>query len=103
MSVKSIPVAVNIMDKEYRIGCNEGEQEGLFSAARYLDSKMREIKASGKIIGTDRIAVIAALNITHEFLEQQQTQTYTSKTMEQRLKKLQVKIDEMLDGNPSDS
>jgi cell division protein ZapA len=57
------PVTVHILDKEYRILCQDGEQDDLLASARYLDMKMREIRATGKVIGSDRIAVMAALNI----------------------------------------
>ena len=66
-------VTVQILDKEYLIGCPPEEQHNLESAARYLDGKMREIRRSGKVIGADRIAVMAALNITHELLHRQQS------------------------------
>ncbi|WP_324732338.1 cell division protein ZapA [Pseudomonas paeninsulae] len=68
---QSNTVTVHILDKEYCIACPPGEHANLESAARYLDGKMREIRSSGKVIGADRIAVMAALNITHDLLHQQ--------------------------------
>lgn len=65
-------VTVQILDKEYSIICPPEERNNLVSAARYLDGKMREIRSSGKVIGADRIAVMAALNITHEMLHRQE-------------------------------
>lgn len=62
-------VEVKILDKEYLVACPEEEQDALLQAARHLDIKMREIRSSGKVFGTERIAVMAALNITHELLE----------------------------------
>ena len=61
-------VTVHILDKEYSIICPPEERGNLISAARYLDGKMREIRSGGKVIGADRIAVMAALNITHDLL-----------------------------------
>jgi cell division protein ZapA len=61
-------ITVQILDKEYSIICPQEERTNLVSAARYLDGKMREIRSSGKVIGADRIAVMAALNITHDLL-----------------------------------
>lgn len=61
-------VDVSILDRQYRIACPDEERESLMASVDYLDKKMREIKDSGKIAGTDRIAVMAALNITHELL-----------------------------------
>ncbi|MEX0604752.1 MAG: cell division protein ZapA [Marinobacter sp.] len=63
-------VEVDILDKEYLVACPEESRESLRHAARHLDTKMREIRASGKVFGTERIAVMAALNITHDMLEQ---------------------------------
>ena len=65
-------VTVQILDKEYSIICPQEERSNLVSAARYLDGKMREIRSSGKVIGADRIAVMAALNITHDLLHKQE-------------------------------
>ena len=61
-------VEVKILDKEYLVACPQEEQEALLRSARHLDTKMREIRASGKVFGTERIAVMAALNITNEML-----------------------------------
>lgn len=68
MSTETSTLEVFILDKSYRINCPESEQESLRASAQYLDRKMREIRSSGKIIGLERIAVIAALNISHELL-----------------------------------
>ena len=59
---------VSIMGREFRVACPEGEQEELLAAVAYLDRKMREIRDSGKVIGVERIAIMAALNIAHELL-----------------------------------
>lgn len=68
MSTETSTLEVFILDKSYRINCPESEQDSLRASAQYLDRKMREIRAAGKVIGLERIAVIAALNITHELL-----------------------------------
>jgi cell division protein ZapA len=78
MAQQSTTVEVKILDKEYLVACPEEEQEALLRAARHLDSKMREIRASGKVFGTERIAVMAALNITHELLERDTMSDATS-------------------------
>ncbi len=68
MSAENSTLEVYILDKPYRISCPESEKESLRSAAQYLDRRMREIRSAGKVIGLERIAVIAGLNITHELL-----------------------------------
>ena len=69
MAQQSTTVEGKILDKEYLVACPQEEQEALLRSARHLDTKMREIRASGKVFGTERIAVMAALNITNEMLE----------------------------------
>jgi len=64
-----IPTHITIMDKEYRVTCPEDEREALERTARFLDTKMREIRHTGKVIGNDRVAVMAAINIAHELLQ----------------------------------
>lgn len=96
MSEDAIPVTVRILDKEYRVGCEPDEQEGLVESARMLDHHMREIRQTGRIIGTDRIAVMAALNIAHELLLVQQKQGRIDDSTDQRLGALQERIADAL-------
>lgn len=63
------PITVTILDKEYIVGCAEDEREALFASVEFLNNKMQEQRDSGKVIGSERIAVMAALNVTHEYLE----------------------------------
>ena len=65
---ESDSVVVYLLDKEYRVACPPGERESLLRAARYLDERMQEVKESN-VIGLERIAVMAALNLSHELLE----------------------------------
>ncbi len=60
---------VSILGREYRVGCKQSERDELLLAVQLLDRRMREIRDSGKIAGTERIAVMAALNIAHELLQ----------------------------------
>jgi cell division protein ZapA len=69
MSESNPLVKVQILGKEYPVSCDPDEQHELLLAARYLDEKTREIRDGGRIIGTERIAVMAALNIAHELLQ----------------------------------
>ncbi|HQQ64298.1 MAG TPA: cell division protein ZapA [Pseudomonadales bacterium] len=61
-------VRVRILDNDYQVACPPEEKDRLLSAARYLDDKMRAIKSSGNVIGGERVAVMAGLNIAHELL-----------------------------------
>ena len=86
-------VAVNILDREFLIGCTPEEKAGLISAASYLDAKMREIRNATRAQGVDRIAVLAALNIAHEFLQLKQRSDNDSGTLAQQLQLLRTKLD----------
>ena len=68
---QSQTITVRILDKDYHIACPASESTNLERAAEYLDKKMREIRRTGKVIGTERVAVMAALNITHELHSKQ--------------------------------
>ncbi|MCW8904522.1 cell division protein ZapA [Sedimenticola sp.] len=96
MIENSIPVIVRILDKEYRVACNQGEEDSLIAAARLVDQKMREIRSSGKVLGTDRIAVMASLNLAHELLEKQNHKNDVNGSINTRLRNMQQKIDAVL-------
>ncbi len=91
-------VAITILDKEYLIACPEDEKHDLMRSADYLDRKMREIRDGGKIIGTERIAVMAALNIAHELLSDQKAESNgkLDPAIGQRIRSLQNRIEEAL-------
>lgn len=90
------PASVTILDKEYLITCSEEERELLNDAASLLNERMQEAKTSGKIIGSERIAVLAALNIAHELLAyKKENEGYTS-NVDGVVRRLQDKIDDAL-------
>lgn len=93
MNSDRLPVTVNILDKEYRISCLPEERESLLQAAAYLDGQMREIRQSGRVIGTERVAVMAALNITNDLLIIQQRKEDGTQSISHRIKNLQEKIE----------
>ena len=61
-------VEVNLLGRSYRVACDDHEREALMQAVAYLDAKMNEIRKGGKVMGAERIAVMAALNVAHELL-----------------------------------
>jgi cell division protein ZapA len=69
MTDRQARVSVRILEKEYQVACLPEERSELLDSAEYLNSKMREIRDGGNIIGLDRIAVMAALNLAHELLK----------------------------------
>lgn len=70
---KSIPVKLHIIDKDYVIACPEEERETLMASARYLNDKVQQVREGGKVVSTERIVVISALNIIHEYLQYKQS------------------------------
>ncbi|MGH8120579.1 MAG: cell division protein ZapA [Gammaproteobacteria bacterium] len=85
-----------ILDKEYLITCSEEERDGLNRAIELVNRKMRDVKASSKVIGTERIAVMAALHIAHELLEYKHRNESYTVNMDNLVRRLQNKIDDAL-------
>jgi cell division protein ZapA len=88
---------IRLLDKEYTIACPTDQREGLLASARRLDTKMREIRTSGKIVGSERIVVMAALNIIFELLQERQPNSGTTQELGLRLRLIQDKIDSALE------
>lgn len=65
---RSVTLDVTILGREFKVACRESERTELMEAVAILDRRMREIRDAGKVSGTDRIAVMAALNIAHDLL-----------------------------------
>ena len=68
MSADTKGLQISVMGREFRVACPEDEQKSLLEAVAYLDKKMHEIRDNGKVVGLERIAIMAALNIAHELL-----------------------------------
>lgn len=93
----SIAVTVKINGKDYRISCQDHEKEELVASARLLDDKMQDVKNAGKIVGTERQAVMAALNLSHELLQYRLADKERSRALKSRLQGLQQRIEVALD------
>ncbi|MCU1717976.1 cell division protein ZapA [Pseudomonas sp. 5P_3.1_Bac2] len=99
---QSNTLTVQIMDKEYCIACPSDQRTNLESAARYLDGKMREIRSSGKVIGADRVAVMAALNIAHDLLHKQQHAEQQAGATQDQVRSLLNRVDNALSNDSDD-
>ena len=86
------PITVEILDKEYVVGCAEDEREALFATIEFLNNKMNEQRDSGKVIGNERVAVMAALNIAHEYLEYKRQKESFANDFGDRFDRIQEKI-----------
>jgi cell division protein ZapA len=93
MSGDAKPMRIHILDKEYLVACPDNEREALFASAEYLSVKMKEIRDTGKVVGADRIAVMAALNLAHELLEQRHGKHDYQHNINSRIRALQDKIE----------
>ncbi|MBL4607363.1 MAG: cell division protein ZapA [Pseudomonadales bacterium] len=89
-------VTIQILGKDYHVSCHPEEELELRRAASNLDGKMSDIKSNGKIIGLERIAVMAALNISHELLQRESELQKTAKETEVRIEQLMNKLDGLL-------
>ena len=87
---------VTILDREFRIACQDDERDELLEAVAYLDKKMREISSLGKIVTVERIAIMAALNITHEFLNTRLGNGFDMGDFKRRMNSMQATIDATL-------
>jgi len=91
---KSLQIA--IMGREFRVACPEDEQAGLLEAVDYLNRKMLEIRDAGKVIGLERIAIMAALNIAHEFLSTKVGGTFDMAEIKRRMTQMETVIDQAM-------
>lgn len=85
-------VTIRLLDKDYQVACPAEERVALLESARYLDEKMREIRDSRKMIGSERVAVMAALNITHDLLQSGNLDGNSAR-VDNKLRQLQEKVE----------
>jgi cell division protein ZapA len=90
-------VNVRILDKEYPVACPARERDDLIESAAYLNTKMREIRESGKVVGSDRIAVIAALNIANELVKLRGREQHLEGDVGVRLKGMRERVERALE------
>jgi cell division protein ZapA len=86
-------VSVRIMDKEYVVACPYDERSALLDAAEFLNARMREIRDTGKVVGLDRIAVMAALNLAHEYLKGKDRESRLDNGVGQRVRAMRERVE----------
>lgn len=91
---KGIDIA--IMGREFRVACPDEERGALMDAVKYLDTKMREIRDAGKVIGIERIAIMVALNIVHEHLTTGFSKGFDTGEIKRRIQMMAASIDEAM-------
>ena len=90
------PVPVSILDKEYLISCPEDEREQLYAVVKFVNEKLLEVKSSGNVIGTERIVIMAALNIANELIAYKRHNKDYTESVGSVVQRLQTKIDGIL-------
>lgn len=98
MSKEAGGLDVNIMGREFRVSCTEQERGDLLKAVDYLNGKMRQIRDTGKVIGVERIAIMAALNIAHEYLSARMDSGFDVGEFKRRMSSMQATIDQAMNG-----
>ena len=96
MSDATKTLEIKILDRELRIACPEDQRSELLDAVAYLDKRMREIRDAGKIASVERIALMAALNITHELLTTKVGRGVDLNDFKRRMDAMQTAIDQAL-------
>jgi cell division protein ZapA len=89
-------IEVTVLDRTLKIACKEDEKADLLQAVAYLDAKMREVRDNGKVLGAERVAIMAALNIAHELLIARRTSDFDSDAFERRMKSMVEAIDQAM-------
>lgn len=92
-------VSVRILEKEYQVSCPASERTDLLDSAEVLNHKMREIRDSGKVVGLDRIAVMAALNMANELLQTKAKDEALEDDVGNRIKLLSERVESVLGNN----
>ena len=96
MSESTAQVSVRILDKEYQVACPAGERTDLLDSAEVLNAKMHEIRDSGRIVGLDRIAVMAALNMANDLLHAQARDRTLEGDVSSRLRLISDRVENAL-------
>jgi cell division protein ZapA len=87
---------ITIMGRNFRVSCKEDEQASLLEAVEYLNRRMEEIRDQGKIVGLERIAIMAALNITHEYLGAKVGGDFDMAAFKRRMNQMETVIDQAM-------
>ena len=89
-------ITVTILDREFRVSCPPEEQQHLMDSAEFLDQRMREIRDTGRVIGVDRIAMMAALNLTSELLSKDNVNDEANQATSSAIERMNDKLDRAL-------
>ena len=92
-------LTINLMGREFRVGCPEGEERQLLATVDYLNQKLKEVRDTGKVVGNERIALMTALNIAHESLSQKNPGAVDNTAIRRRIISMQEAVDSALEAD----
>jgi cell division protein ZapA len=98
MTQQMAQVSVRILDKEYQVACRPEERTDLLDSAEILNTKMREIRDNGRVVGLDRIAVMAALNMANDLIHAQARDVRLEGDVSDRLRSISDRVENVLSG-----
>jgi len=90
-------VSVRLLDREYQVACPADERSDLLDSAEYLDTKMREVRDAGKVVGLDRIAVISALNLANELIKLRRNGSVVDSDLGSKIRTLRERVESALE------
>jgi cell division protein ZapA len=93
MAEESRQVDITLLGREYRVACPAGQEGKLLEAALLLDTRMREIQGAGKLLGAEKIAIMAALNIAHDFLFSTESKSFDLHDAKRRIRDIDLQLD----------
>ena len=93
MTEQARQVDITLLGRDYRVACPSGEEGKLLEAALLLDGRMREIQGAGKLLGAEKIAIMAALNIAHDFLFSSDSKSFDMLEAKRRIKEIEQRLD----------
>jgi cell division protein ZapA len=96
MADGSKTIEVQLLGRSYRVACEDHERKDLLDAVAYLDAKMSEIRKAGKVMGAERIAVMAALNVAHELLSVRLGGSFDLGQAKRRLSSIESQLDDAI-------
>ena len=82
MSKQGEAITIEVLDKQYTVSCPPEEKQALLESARILNDRLKEVRGGGKVLGTERMAVMTALNVIHEYTLLQKAHTQVDDTLE---------------------
>ena len=90
-------VSVRLLDREYQVACPADERSDLLDSAEYLDTRMREVRDGGKVVGLDRIAVISALNLANELIKLRRNGSVVDSDLGSKIRTLRERVESALE------